>query len=79
MRNYSAAVLACDRAIEADAKAPDAYFVKASAMYGEAAHKGRLQPSHDAVAALEKYVELAPDGFYAGEARAMLKEIGAAK
>ena len=74
MRNFSAAVGACNRAIEADPKAPDAYFVKASAMYGESAQKGRLKASHDAISALEKYLQLAPDGFYSNDARTMLKE-----
>ena len=75
MHNFSAAMAACDRAIDADPKVPDPYFVKASAIYGEAAQKSKLKASHDAASALEKYLELAPDGFYARDARAMLKEM----
>jgi len=75
MHNFAAAMVACDRAIDADPKASDPYFVKASAIYGEAAQKGKLKASHDAASALEKYLQLAPDGFYANDARAMLKEM----
>jgi tetratricopeptide (TPR) repeat protein len=75
MNNFSAAASACDHAIEADAQMPDPYFVKGSALYGEAARKGRLTPSSDALAALEKYLQLAPDGLYAKDARSLLKEI----
>jgi tetratricopeptide (TPR) repeat protein len=76
MNNFGSAAAACDRAIEADPKAPDAYFVKASALYGEAAKKGRVKASHEAISALEKYLQLAPEGFYSGDARSMLKEMG---
>jgi tetratricopeptide (TPR) repeat protein len=78
MHDFSAAIAACDRAIDADPKAPDSYFVKASAMYGEAAQKGKVRASHDAISALEKYLQLTPDGFYANDARAMLQEMNAA-
>ena len=78
MRNFSAAIAACDRAIESDPKAPDPYFVKASAMYGESAQKGKFKASHDAISALEKYLQLAPDGFYSNDARTMLKEMSTA-
>jgi tetratricopeptide (TPR) repeat protein len=78
MHDFSAAIAACDRAIAADPKISDPYFVKASAIYGEAAQKGKLRASHDAILALEKYLQLTPDGFYANNARAMLKEMNAA-
>jgi hypothetical protein len=74
MNRFSAAASACDRAIEADAKMPDPYFVKASALYGEAAKQGKRRAPHEAAAALEKYLQLAPEGPYAGDARAMLQE-----
>jgi hypothetical protein len=53
---------------------PDPYFVKASALYGEAAKQGKRRAPHEAAAALEKYLQLAPEGPYAGDARAMLQE-----
>ncbi len=76
MDNLSAAVVACSRAIEADSKIPEPYFVKASALYGEAARHGKFKGSREMRSALEKYLQLAPEGFYANEARAMLKEMG---
>lgn len=74
MNRFSAAAAACDRAIEADAKMPEPYFVKASALYGEAAKQGKRKAPHEAAAALEKYLQLAPEGSYANDARAMLLE-----
>jgi tetratricopeptide (TPR) repeat protein len=79
MNNFSAAAAACDRAIENDPKLPDPYFVKASALYGDAAKHGRYKASGETASALEKYLQLAPDGFYAHDARAMLQEIGGRK
>ena len=79
MNNLSGAAAACDRAIEADPKMPDPYYVKAAALAGEAAKHGKPKGSHDTRSALEKYLQLAPEGFYANEARAMLKEMGGAE
>ncbi|HET9166605.1 MAG TPA: hypothetical protein VFP11_11455, partial [Candidatus Angelobacter sp.] len=59
-----------------DSKIPEPYFVKASALYGEAARHGKFKGSREMRSALEKYLQLAPEGFYANEARAMLKEMG---
>lgn len=75
LNDFSAAVTACDRAIEADPKLPDPYYVKAAALAGQAAKNGRLKPSKQTAATLEKYLQLAPDGFYANNARALLKQI----
>jgi tetratricopeptide (TPR) repeat protein len=76
MGRLPAASDACDRAIDADPKMPDSYYVKAAAMAGEAAKNGKLKPSHQTAATLEKYLKLAPDGFYANDARALLKQMG---
>src|SRR5689334_22867980 len=79
MDKLSAAAAACDRAIEADPKIPDPYYVKAAALAGEAAKRHKAKNSHETTAALQKYLQLAPDGFYSNDARALLKEISAAK
>jgi hypothetical protein len=55
---------------------PDPYFVKASALAGEGARHGKLKGSRETMLALEKYLQLAPEGFYATEARDMLKQMG---
>lgn len=79
MDKLPAAAAACDRAIEADPKMPDPYYVKAAALAGEAAKRHKAKNSHETMAALQKYLQLAPDGFYANDARSLLKEIGAAE
>ena len=79
MDKLPAAAAACDRAIEADPKIPDPYYVKAAALAGEVAKHHKAKNSHETTAALQKYLQLAPDGFYANDARALLKEIGTAE
>ncbi|HEX3587442.1 MAG TPA: tetratricopeptide repeat protein [Candidatus Angelobacter sp.] len=79
MEKFSAAATACDRAIEADPKVPDPYYVKAAALAGDAAKHHKAKSSHETTAALQEYLQLAPQGFYANDARALLKEITAAK
>ena len=46
---------------------------------GEAAKRHKASNSRETAAALQKYLQLAPDGFYANDAHALLKEISAAK
>jgi len=79
MGKLSDAAAACDHAIEADPKQPDAYYVKAASLAGEAAKRHKASNSRETAAALQKYLQLAPDGFYANDAHALLKEISAAK
>jgi len=79
MDKLLAAAAACDRAIEADPKIPDPYYVKAAALSGEAARRHKAKNSHETTAALQKYLQLAPEGFYANDARALLREISAAE
>jgi hypothetical protein len=79
MGKFSDAAAACDHAIEADPKLPDPYYVKAAALAGEAAKQGKGRNSRETAAALQKYLQLAPDGFYANDAQALLKEVSAAK
>jgi tetratricopeptide (TPR) repeat protein len=65
---------ACDKAIAADPKKADAYFVKGSALYGEGAvdksNKYVVPPG--TVAALKQYLALAPDGPHVQDVKAML-------
>jgi len=79
MGKFPDAVAACDHAIESDPKLPDPYYVKAAALAGEAAKQGKARSPRETAAALQKYLQLAPDGFYASAAQALLKEISAAK
>ena len=64
----------CDKAIAADPKKADAYFVKASSLYGEGAvdksNKYIVPPG--TVEALKQYLALAPDGPHVQDVKAML-------
>src|ERR1043166_3564835 len=79
MGKFSDAAAACDHAIEAAPKLPNPYYVKAAALAGEAAKQGKARNSRETAAALQKYLQLAPDGFYAHDAEALLKEISVSK
>jgi tetratricopeptide (TPR) repeat protein len=73
--NLKAAVEACDQAIISDPSMAAAYFVKASALAADAAKHGRVE-SVRAVVTLKRYLELAPEGVYSADARALLRELG---
>ena len=64
----------CDKAIAADPKKADAYFIKGSSLYGEGAldksNKFIVPPG--AVEALKQYLVLAPGGPHAQDVKAML-------
>jgi tetratricopeptide (TPR) repeat protein len=64
----------CDKAIAADPKKADAYFIKGSALYGEGAvdksNKYIVPPG--TVDALKQYLVLAPDGPHVQDVKAML-------
>ena len=66
-------VAVCDKAIAADPKKADAYFIKGSSLYGEGAvdksNKYVVPPG--TVEALKQYLALAPDGPHAQDVKAM--------
>jgi tetratricopeptide (TPR) repeat protein len=66
-------VAVCEKAIAADPKKADAYFIKGSALYGEGAvdksNKYVVPPG--TVEALKQYLALAPDGPHAQDVKAM--------
>jgi len=67
------AVAACDKAIAADPKKADAYFIKGSVLYADAkVQNGKIVPSRDALAALQQYLVLAPKGAHVDDVKAML-------
>ena len=73
-----AAAEACDKAIGGDPRLADAYFVKASALYGKSKlEHGKLAVPPGTQEALSKYLELNPQGDHAADARQMLSKIGA--
>jgi tetratricopeptide (TPR) repeat protein len=77
--NTQGALAACDKAIQADPNRADAYFIKGSLMLGDSKQdkEGKLQAPPGTSEALNKYLELAPDGPHAADVKAMLQAIGA--
>lgn len=67
---------ACDNAITLDHGMAEAYFAKGSVESAMAARLGRFTPPQHAIAALQKYLELAPEGLYSERARRILDEAG---
>jgi tetratricopeptide (TPR) repeat protein len=77
--NTAGAVAACDKAIAADPNRADAYFIKGSLMVGQGTQgkDGKYVVPEGTAQALNKYLELAPDGPHANDVKEMLQIIGA--
>jgi tetratricopeptide (TPR) repeat protein len=77
--NTQGALAACDKAIAADPNKADAYFIKGSLMMGDSKQDkdGKLIAPPGTAEALNKYLELAPDGGHANDVKQMLAFIGA--
>lgn len=71
------AIVACDQAIAHDSNKADAYFIKGSALFGNGTvgKDGKYVVPPGAVEALDKYLELAPDGTHAQDVHAMLDSL----
>ncbi|HJX83823.1 MAG TPA: carboxypeptidase regulatory-like domain-containing protein [Candidatus Angelobacter sp.] len=77
-KNYAAALAACDKAIASDPTMAEAYFVKGSILFGEGKlQQGRYQAPDGTREALNKYLELNPEGQNAPNVRAMLAKLDA--
>jgi len=76
--NAEGALPACNKAIAADPKKADAYFIKGSLLIaGSTVDKnGKVQAPPGTVEALNKYIELAPDGEHLSDVKAMLEYLG---
>ena len=72
------AVPLCDKAIAADPKRADTYFVKGSALMGlgEMDKAGKFKVPAGTVEALKKYLEVAPAGGHAADVKEMLQALG---
>jgi tetratricopeptide (TPR) repeat protein len=77
--NTQGALAACDKSIAADPNRADAYFIKGSLMMGDSKQDkdGKLQAPPGTADALNKYLELEPDGKHANDVKQMLQFIGA--
>lgn len=72
------AVEAFDKAIAADPNKATAYYLKGEVLFGMVTTdgEGKITPPVGAVEALEKYLELQPNGPYAGPAKSFLAALG---
>jgi tetratricopeptide (TPR) repeat protein len=73
------ALAACDKAIAGDPNKADAYYIKGSLLMGSSklGKDGKLEAPAGTAEALNKYLELAPDGPHATDVKQMLTAIGA--
>ncbi|HZQ00325.1 MAG TPA: tetratricopeptide repeat protein [Reyranella sp.] len=71
--NKQAALAACDKAIAADPRKADAYFIKGSALVGGSrVENGKVVAPPGTVETLRKYLELEPNGLHAKDAKELL-------
>lgn len=77
--NTQGALAACDKAIAADPNRAESYFIKGSLLMGDSKQDkdGKLQAPAGTAEALNKYLELAPDGSHVNDVKQMLTYIGA--
>ncbi len=77
--NAQEGIPACDQAITADPNNANAYFLKGSLMMQQSKQgkDGKLEAPDGTAEALNKYLELEPDGPHANDAKQMLQYIGA--
>jgi tetratricopeptide (TPR) repeat protein len=76
--NTEGALAACDKAIAADPNKADAYFIKGSLLMASSAadKEGKITAPPGTAEALNKYLQLAPDGAHANDVKQMLAYIG---
>lgn len=76
--NTVGALAACDKAIAADPNKADAYFIKGSLLIAGSKTDagGKLIAPSGTAEALNKYLELQPDGPHANDVREMLQAVG---
>jgi hypothetical protein len=73
-----AIVAAADKAIAADPTKPIPYYLKGQALINKATvdKAGKIVAPPGCAEAYQKYLELAPDGQFANDAKAVLAEMG---
>jgi tetratricopeptide (TPR) repeat protein len=77
MKRLGDAVTACDRAIAADPTLSDAYYIKASVLFGEGINVGgKYVVPPGTTDSLNKYLQYAPFGEHASTVRGMIDRVG---
>jgi tetratricopeptide (TPR) repeat protein len=79
-KDFDGALHACDKSIAADPSRADPYFIKGSVLLtsGKVDKDGKIIARPGAAEALKKYLELAPRGTYASQAKQILDYIAPA-
>jgi len=76
MRRTQEALAACDRAIASDPTMSDAYYIKASILFGEGRNEaGRYVVPTGTTESLNKYLQYAPFGEHASTVRSMIDRV----
>lgn len=76
LKRLQDAVTACDRAISSDPKMADAYYIKAVILFGQGEiDKGKFVVPPGATEALNKYLDLDPEGPHAVAVREMINQL----
>ncbi|HET9837704.1 MAG TPA: tetratricopeptide repeat protein [Candidatus Angelobacter sp.] len=76
MKRTDDAVAACDRAIASDPTLSDAYYIKATVLFGEGRTVGgKYMVPPGTTESLNKYLQYAPFGQHAGEVRGMIDKV----
>jgi tetratricopeptide (TPR) repeat protein len=80
MGDMDGAIVAADKAIALDPTKADAYFIKGSCLFGNATvdANGKTIIPPEAMVALQKYLELAPNGGHTDDVKQMLDYAGTA-
>src|SRR6266481_651993 len=75
--NLTAAAAACEKSIAADPSMANPWFIKGSVLYkGGKTENGKYVATQGTAEALNKYLELAPNGEHAAEAKTLLQIMG---
>lgn len=76
--NTDGALAACNKAIAIDPNRADAYFIIGSLLFANSTmdSKGKFVPPPGAIEALEKYLQLAPNGAHVADVKEMLDAAG---
>jgi tetratricopeptide (TPR) repeat protein len=70
------AAAACDKATASDPSMAEAYYLKASALFGKGGlEKGRYTPPPETREALTRYLAMSPNGLHSATAREMLEKL----
>ncbi len=76
LKRAQEAVDTCDRALAADPTMADAYYIKASMLFGQGkVEQGRFAAPAGTMEALNKYLEYAPFGAHANDVRSMIDRL----